>query len=162
MSRVIVLGPKRLLGQVIEEVQRLGSLHVDHIESEEVPEALSRVQLSEEESKRLQAVERALARSEGVLTLLPAATPAEGAPVEAAQTTEDLDARVAEVERRVRELTRARLELEEEQSLIASYEGAVRALAPLINALQGSRTLESIGFLLNTKDLTVVTAIRNE
>src|SRR3990172_6938866 len=63
MSRVIVLGPKRLLGQVIEEVQRLGALH---------------------------------------------------------------------------------------------------ALAPLLNALQGSRTLESIGFLLNTKDLTVVTAIRNE
>lgn len=162
MSRVIVLGPKRLLGQVIEEVQRLGSLHVDHVEAEEVPEALSRVQLSEEDSSRLRAVERALARSDGMLTLLPAGRPAEGPPVEAAESTEDLDARIAEVERRARELTRARLELEEEQSLIASYEGAVRALAPLLNALQRSRTLESIGFLLNTKDLTVVTAIRNE
>ncbi len=162
MSRVIVLGPKRLLGQVIEEVQRLGSLHADRIEAEEVPEALSRVQLSADEAQRLQTTERALARTEGVLALLPPSAPAEGAAVDASETVEDLDARVAEVERRVRDLTWARLELEEEQSLIASYEGAMRALAPLLNALRGSRTLESIGFLLNTKDLTVVTAIRNE
>ena len=161
MSRVIVLGPKRLLGQVIEEVQRLGSLHVDRIESDEVPQTLSRVQLSEEELKRLQTVERALARADGVLTLLPQGA-SEGVRIDAAESTEDLDARVAEVERRVRDLTRARLELEEEQSLIASYEGAVRALAPLLNALQASRTLESIGFLLNTSDLTAVTAVRNE
>ena len=167
MSRVIVLGPKRLLGRVIEDVQRLGSLHVDHIESEEVPEALSRVQLSEEESARLQAVERTLARSDGLLALLPAPPPAVPAPAapdpgEAAEPTEVLEGRLAEIERGVRELTRARLELEEEQSLIGSYEGAVRALAPLLNALRDSRTLESIGFLLNTKDLTVVTALRNE
>ncbi|MBI2122818.1 MAG: hypothetical protein HYT96_01500 [Armatimonadetes bacterium] len=35
MSRVMVLGPKRLLGQVIEEVQRQGVLHVDRVEAEE-------------------------------------------------------------------------------------------------------------------------------
>lgn len=162
MSRVIVLGPKRLLGQVIDEVQRLGSLHVDHIESEEVPAALSRVQLSEADAARLQTVERALARIEGLLTLLPVVPAAEGAVVDPAQPTEALDSRAADLEHRVRELTRARLDLEDERSLIASYEGAVRALAPLLNALQGSRSLESIGFLLNTKDLTAVTAIRNE
>jgi V/A-type H+-transporting ATPase subunit I len=163
MSRVIVLGPKRLLGGVVEEVQGLGALHIDHIESEEVPDALSRAQLSEAESARLQAIERAITRIDGLLTLLPSSVPsaAEGM-LEPSETTETVDARVAEIERRVRDLTRRRLELEEEQSLIAAYEGAVRALAPLLNALQGSRTLESIGFLLNTKDLTVVTAIRNE
>jgi len=162
MSRVIVLGPKRLLGQVIEEVQRLGSLHVDHIESEEVPAALSRAQLSEAEAARLAAVERALVRLDGLLTLLPPAEPAPGTAVDPGEPTEAIDARAAELEQRVRELTRVRLELEDEQSLIASYEGAVRALAPLLNALRASRTLESIGFLLNTKDLTVAAAIRSE
>src|SRR3970040_2587412 len=111
MSRVIVLGPKRLLGQVIEDVQRLGSLHVDHIESEEVPEALSRVQLSEEESARLQAVERTLARSDSLLALLPAPPPAVPAPAapdpgDAAEPTEVLEGRLAEIERGGRELTR--------------------------------------------------------
>lgn len=162
MSRVIVLGPKRLLGQVIEEVQRLGSLHVDHIESEEVPAALTRAQLSEAESARLAAVERTLVRLDGLLTLLPPAGAAPGRAMDPGESTEAIDARAVEIEQRVRELTRARLELEDELSLIGSYEGAVRALAPLLNALQGSRTLESLGFLLNTKDLTVVTAIRSE
>ncbi|HEU5299522.1 MAG TPA: V-type ATPase 116kDa subunit family protein [bacterium] len=163
MSRVIVLGPKRLLGSVIEEVQRIGALHVDHIESEEAP--VSPVQLSEEETRALAALERAATRADGLLTLLPAgAAPAGGAevPVPVDASVDALEAQVVEVEQRVRALTRTRLELEEELSLIASYEGAVRALSPLLNALAGSRSLESIGFLLNTKDLTAVTAIRNE
>jgi len=165
MSRVIVLGPKRLLGPVIEEVQTLGALHIDHIESEEAP--VAPLQLSEEETRRLQLLERAVTRADGLLALLPVrGVPSGDGAASAADlagvTTEELDARVAEVEQRVRELTRARLELEEELSLIASYEGAVRALSPLLNALAGSKTLESIGFLLNTRDLTVATAIRNE
>lgn len=163
MSQVIVLGPKRLLSRVIEDVQALGSLHIDHIESEAVPEALSRAQLGEAESVQLQAIERALYRIDGLLTLLPAlpASAGEGT-IDPGATADAVDASTAEIERRVRDLTRTRLELEEEHALIAAYEGAVRALAPLLNALQGSRTLESVGFLLNTKDLTVVTAIRNE
>ncbi len=160
MSRVIVFGPKRLLGPVIEEVQRLGVLHVDRIESEEAP-AVSPLQLADEDAKAVQALERALARVDGVLALLPQvpAVPAES-PGDAA--VEAVDAEVGEIERRVRDLTRTRLELDEERTLIASYESAVRALSPLLNALSGSKAFESIGFLLNTKDLTAAAALRNE
>jgi V/A-type H+-transporting ATPase subunit I len=160
MSRVIVLGPKRLLGAVIEEVQRIGVLHIDHIESEEAP--VAPLQLSAAEQQAQAVLERALARADGLLTLLPGGGTAGGATIPADADTAALEAQLSELEQRVRGLTKARLELEEERSLIASYEGAVRALAPLLNALAGSRTLESIGFILNTKDLTVVTAIRNE
>lgn len=169
MSRVIVLGPKRLLGQVIDEVQLLGALHIDHIESEEAP--VTPLQLSEDETRAVAALERALVRADGMLILLPdvrrdvGGVAPGGAAISsdlAGKATEDLDAQLGAVELRVRDLTRTRLELEEEASLIASYEGAVRALSPLLNALAGSRTLESLGFLLNTKDLTAVTAIRNE
>src|SRR2546425_12807807 len=160
MSRVLVLGPKRLLGQVIDEVQRLGTLPVDRIESEEAPDVTA-LQLGEEEAKTLQALERALARVDGLLALLPpgSAEPGE-APGDAA--VDVLDAEVAEIERKVRDLTRTRLELDEERQLIASYEGAVRVLSPLLSALSHSKAFESIGFLLNTKDLTVVAALRNE
>lgn len=160
MSRVLVFGPKRLLGQVIEEIQRLGTLHIDRIESEEAPE-VSALQLAEEDAKTLQTLERALVRVEGVLALLPPA------PVDAAAPLQDVsvdavDAEVAEIEKRVRDLTRVRLELDEERTLIASYEGAVRVLSPLLTALANSKAFESIGFVLNTKDLTVVAALRNE
>src|SRR3989441_1417519 len=161
MSRVLVLGPKRLLGQVIDEVQRLGTLHVDRIESEEAPDVTA-LQLGEEEAKTLQALERALARVDGLLALLPpgSAEPGEAPGGDAA--VDALDAEVAEIERKVRDLTRTRLELDEERQLIASYEGAVRVLSPLLSALSHSKAFESIGFLLNTKDLTVVAALRNE
>jgi len=160
MSRVLVFGPKRLLGQVIDEVQRLGTLHVDRVESEEAPEVTA-LQLGEEDAKTLQALERALARVDGLLALLPPGSAEPGdAPGDAA--VDALDAEVAEIERKVRDLTRKRLELDEERQLIASYEGAVRVLSPLLSALSNSKAFESIGFLLNTKDLTVVAALRNE
>src|SRR5256712_6010974 len=160
MSRVLVLGPKRLLGQVIDEVQRLGRLHVDRIETEEAPEVTA-LQLGEEDAKALQVLERALARADGLLVLLPSGSFEPGdAPGDAA--IDALDAEVAEIERRVRDLTRKRLELDEERQLIASFEGAVRVLSPLLSALSKSKAFESIGFLLNTKDLTVVAALRNE
>lgn len=163
MSRVIVLGPKRLLGQVIDEVQRLGSLHVERIESEEIPQ-VSRAQLTPEESQALQILERSLTRVEGVLTLLP---PAPSEPMvtgdpPGSTSAEELDAWGADLERRVRDLTRRRLELEEERALLTSFEGAVRVLSPLLGALAGSRSFETIGFILNTKDLTAVAALRNE
>lgn len=160
MSRVLVLGPKRLLGQVIDEVQRLGTLHIDRIESEEAPE-VSALQLAEEDAKTLALLERALTRVDGLLALLSLVSAEPGEPPGDA-SVEALDAEVAGIEREVRDHTRQRLELEEERQLIASYEGAVRVLSPLLGALSQSRAFESIGFVLNTKDLTVVAALRNE
>lgn len=160
MSRVLVVGPKRLLGPVIEEIQRLGILHIDRIESEEAPE-VSTLQLSEEDAKLLQALERVLVRIDGVLSLLPS-VPVDTVGAVPDASVDALDAEVAEIEKRVRDLTRTRLELDEEQTLITSYEGAVRVLSPLLTALSNSKVFESIGFILNTKDLTVVAALRNE
>ena len=45
--------------------------------------------------------------------------------------------------------------------MIRTYEGAVRVLGPLQNALAGSRALKTVGFILRGKDLTVVAALRN-
>ncbi|OLC32589.1 MAG: hypothetical protein AUH31_00250 [Armatimonadetes bacterium 13_1_40CM_64_14] len=160
MSRVLVFGPKRLLGQVIEEVQRLGTVHIDRIEAKEAP-AVQPLQLGEEDTKTLQVLERALARVDGLLGLLPP-VPADPGPPPADSSLEAIDAETTELDRRVRDLTRLRLELEEEHQLIDSYGGAIRVLSPLLSALSGSQAFQTIGFLLNTKDLTVVAALRNE
>ncbi len=160
MSRVLVFGPKRLLGEVIDEVQRLGTVHIDRIEAKDAPE-VKPLQLGDDDTKTLQMVERTLARVDGLLGLLPP-TQAEPGPAPTATSVEAIDAETAELDRRVRDLTRMRLELDEERQLIASYEGAMRALSPLLSALSDSKAFESVGFLLNTKDLTVVAALRNE
>ncbi|MGH2349493.1 MAG: V-type ATP synthase subunit I [bacterium] len=163
MNRLLIVGPKRLLSAVVEEVQRLGAVHVDRVETEERAR-VSAMTLSEEERRVIQTLERGVTRVDGILTLLP---PADGVAAvdrspDVSLTVDELDAQIGAVERRVRDLTRTRLELEEEQDLITTYEGAVRVLAPLLAALAKSKTLETVGFILNTKDLTAVTAVRNE
>ena len=52
MSRVLVVGPKRLLAPALESLQGVGSLHVDRIEAEEAPEEFSA--LSPESAERAQ------------------------------------------------------------------------------------------------------------
>ncbi len=162
MSRVMVVGPKRHLSRVLEETQRLGTLHIDRIESTGISH-LSPLGLADTETLTVQRLEQALTRADGLLTLLPQAD--SGAPSPAAIATmsvDDLDEQAARPERRVRDLTRRRLELEEERTLIDAYEGAVRVLSPLLRVLSASKALEAVGFLLNTNDLTIVAAIRNE
>src|SRR2546430_6149828 len=156
MSRVLVLGPKRLLGQVIDEVQRLGTLHVDRIESEEAPE-VSALQLAEEDAKTVAVLERVLTRADGLLVLLPPGSAEPGdAPGDA--SVDALDAEVAELERRGRDLPPKRLELRPERQLIACFDGAVRVLLPLLGAPSLRRAFQSVGVLLHTQELHLLVA----
>lgn len=171
MRRVLVFGPKRLLGVVVEEVQRIGSLHIDRVEAPDG--SVSAVQLGEEASAAQAAVERVRVRASGLLSLLPAVPPAPGdsaapslasgdpADPDAIADPETLDAALVGIETEVAALTRRRLEAEEELDLIRTFESALRVLSPLLGALSGSRALESVGFILRGKDLSVVTSLRN-
>jgi len=162
MSHVMVVGPKRHLSRVIDEIQRLGTLQIDRVESAEIPQ-LSPLRLAEAETQAVQMLERALTRTDGLLGLLPRGESTPPSPgLDAMVSTEELDTKLISLERGVRDLTRRRLELEEERTLIDAYEGAVRVLSPLLRALSASKSLEAVGFLLNTTDLTVVAALRNE
>jgi V/A-type H+-transporting ATPase subunit I len=163
MSQVLVLGPKRLLDSVVEEIQALGTLHIDRIESTGTPDVHA-LRLPDSAALTIQGFERALTRVDGLLGLLPVVGE-QAVPVAEAgadMTLESVDEQISGLERHVRDLVRRKLELEEEQTLIKAYAGAVRVLAPLLRALSSSKTLEAVGFLLNTADLTVVAALRNE
>lgn len=165
MNRLLIVGPKRLLHPVVDEVQRLGAVHIDRIETEETAR-VSAMHLNEEERLAVQTLERGVTRVEGILTLLPPATNTTTL-VDAAQyatlSTDDLDTQIGAIEQRVRELTRRRLELEEERDLIATYESAVRVLSPLLSALAGSKALQTVGFIVNARAAgPAVSALREE
>ena len=164
MSRVLTVGPKRLLAPVLETLQGIGSLHIDRIEAEEAPTAFSSVTPQAAERTELDALERLRARVDGLLSLLPT-VPVDPAPATedlAAQLMETLEAEAAALEAQVGPLTRQRLELQDELELIHSYGGAVRVLSPLLGALAGSRAFETVGFILRTKDLALVQDFRGK
>ncbi len=177
MRRVLVFGPKRLLRGVVEEIQRLGALHIERVETE--GHAIGALRLDEAASAAQASLERTRLRASSLLGLLPAAPPVPGVrgdsaaagasadpealiDPEALLDPEAIDAALAGIEAEVAALTRRRLEAKEEFDLIRTYEGAVRVLSPLLGALSGSRALESVGFILRGKDLSVVTALRNQ
>ncbi|MDR7549895.1 MAG: hypothetical protein QN131_08175, partial [Armatimonadota bacterium] len=163
MHRVLVFGPKRLLGEVVEEVQRIGVLHIDRIEAEEA--SLRTLDLDEATAAEVGRLEQLRARADGLLGLLPSVET--GGATRSAEDlsdapTDTLEAAVGEIEGEVQALSRRRLEAEEELELIRTYESAVRVLSPLLGALSGSRSLETIGFILRGKDLSVVAALHNQ
>jgi V/A-type H+-transporting ATPase subunit I len=169
MRRVLVFGPKRLLGGVIEEVQRIGALHVDRIEAEEAP--IATYELDPTTAADLARLEALRVRADTVLGLLPS-RPLEPmaagvgrpdpAPSYEAADVDALERALGEIEAEVTALSRKRLEAEEELELIKTYESATRVLSPLLAALSGSRALESVGFILRGKDLSVVAALHNQ
>ncbi|MDR7566779.1 MAG: hypothetical protein QN143_00205, partial [Armatimonadota bacterium] len=128
MSRVLLLGPKRLLGEVTDVVQRLGVIHVDRVEAEEVP-TVRPVEPGSEEEQRQRRLEALLARATGLLNLLPRTGPTP-IPDLGTRSLEELEAILEAREQEVRELVRRRLEAEEELELIRSYENALRVLSP--------------------------------
>lgn len=168
MRRVLVFGPKRLLTPVMEEVQRLGALHVDRIEAEEA--SLAALELDEGASVKQATLERLRVRADGLLSLMPPVSVEGRSPGDARSPVDDLvdadadalEAPIAAIEGDVQALSRRRLDAEEELELIRTYEGAVRVLSPLLGALSGSRSLETAGFILRGKDLSVVAAVRNQ
>jgi len=162
MSRVLVIGPKRLLAAVLETVQGVGSLHVDRIEAEEAPAEFTSVRPESTEQAQVETLERLRARADGLLTLLPV-VPVDPAPATeelAARSLDELDAELTALEEQVQPLVRRRREREDELELIRSYESAVRVLSPLLGLLAGSHSLETVGFILRTRDAAVVADLR--
>jgi V/A-type H+-transporting ATPase subunit I len=163
MSRVLVVGPKRLLSGAIDEVQRIGTVHIDRVETGD--DAIAALTLDEPAVTEQSRLEATRTRLDGLLGLLPHVPVAERrSPVDLppADDAGAIEAAVASVEAEVHDLSRRRLEAEEEAELIKTYEGAVRALSPLLGALAGSKRLETIGFIVRGKDLTVVAALHNQ
>jgi V/A-type H+-transporting ATPase subunit I len=150
MSRLTALGPRRLQRAVVEAVQALGMLHIDHVHSPD--DAIGPRELPEEDQVARAALEGVRTQAEGLLALLPVieTPPVETEPF-AALPAEALRGRLAPIEREAQDLTRRLLEAEEEQELLRAYGRALEVLAPLLALLEGSRSVEAIGFVIDAK-----------
>ncbi|HEV8338647.1 MAG TPA: V-type ATPase 116kDa subunit family protein [bacterium] len=164
MSRVLAVGPKRLLTPVLETLQGIGSLHVDRVEAEETPEAFAAPAPDAASRAEGETLERLRARADGLLALLPSVPEEPARPTEewAARSPDELESALASFEGEIQPLTRRRLEIQDELELIRSYEGAVRVLSPLLGALAGSATFETVGFILRSGDLSIVQQFRRQ
>lgn len=160
MSRVTVLGPRRLQADVADAVQGLGSLHIDHIRPSD--ETIAPRPLNDRDQATREAMDAVRTRAEAILALLPAIEiPPVATEPYAGQSPEALRSRLDAVDARAKDLTRRLLEAEEEQEILQAYGRAIEILAPLLAPLQGSRTLEAAGFVLDAKP-GAVDALRTE
>jgi V/A-type H+/Na+-transporting ATPase subunit I len=150
MSRVTVVGPRRLQAGVAEAVQTLGTMHIDQVRPSE--SSITIRPLADRDQAAREAVDAVRTRAEAVLALLP---PIEVPPIATApyenQAPEALRARLDDVDAQAKDLTRRLLEVEEEQEILQAYGRAIEILAPLLAPLEGSRMLEAAGFLLENK-----------
>jgi V/A-type H+-transporting ATPase subunit I len=150
MSRVTVVGPRRLQGGVADAVQTLGTLHIEHVRPTE--SSITVRPLAGPDQAAREAIDAVRTRGEAVLALLP---PIEVPPIAtepyAGEAPEALRARLGEVEAQAKDLTRQLLEVEEEQEILQAYGRAIEILAPLLAPLEHSRALEAAGFLLEAK-----------
>lgn len=159
MSRVTVLGPRRLQAAVVDAVQDLGVLHVDHGHARD--ESVRPQGLSKEDETARAAVDALRTRAEAILALLPPVeTPAVPTAPYAQESAEALQRRLEGIERTVHDLTRRLLEAEEEQEILRAYGRAIQVLAPLLALLEGSQSLDAAGFLLDARTSGGVEAVR--
>jgi len=152
MDRALVVGPKALMREVVEEVQAQGAVHIAEVqEGERLVVSGARGSTPEE---------KLLSRVEGILNLLPGRAEALGMAGE--ETLESWEAFVQDSEAKARALTKQRVELEDERGIVEAYAEAVRLLAPLLAPLETSRNFEAIGFTLEKRKAPVLEALRTE
>jgi len=152
MDRALVVGPKALMREVVEEIQAQGAVHITEVqEGERLVVSGARGSTPEE---------KLLSRVEGILNLLPGRAEALGMAGE--ETLESWEAFVQDSETRARALTKQRVELEDERGIVEAYAEAVHILAPLLAPLETSRNFEAIGFTLEKRKAPVLEALRAE
>jgi V/A-type H+-transporting ATPase subunit I len=161
MSRITVLGPRRLRATVVDAVQALGVLHVDDAQAQH--EGFAPENLSDEDEAARATANAIRTRADGVLALLPpsdAAAPptALHAPAPVESVPDRLDA----VERSVRALTQRLLEAEEEQEILGAYSGSIQLVAPMLGLFEHSPRLEATGFLVDGRGSGRLGALRAE
>jgi len=152
MDKALVVGPKALMREVVEEVQAQGAVHITEVKEGE--------RLKVSGARRSTPEEKLLSRVEGVLNLLPGLAEALG--VAGEETLESWEAFVQDSETKARALTKQRVELENERGIVEAYAEAVRILAPLLAPLETSRNFEAIGFTLEKRKAPVLEALRTE
>ena len=162
MAHVLILGPRRHLGDVIRALQVAGVLQIQSIPERVGIARVKRIPLEEEDLTTERRVEQIARRLEDLLILLP--KPEEVSQRGSAEDllSTDFASRVDVLEAEVRDLTRRRLALEEERELLTRYERLVMALLPLRPELPGVDETETVGILVRRDRRHVLPLVEQE
>lgn len=169
MSKVVLVGPKPLAGEVIAALQGFGRIHLspeDLVPAGSTPAGQSRPAgpgpsvLSSAEQARKQLLERVVQEMEGLLHLLDFHGGPELPGTEPGW--EDLLDGMAPEQETVRTLVRQRLELQDEMSINQGYRGAFETLAPLLGRLQKSTRLQAFGFTLKAGSQSALETVKKD
>jgi V/A-type H+-transporting ATPase subunit I len=148
MARVHIVGPRRLLGDVIRLLQRLGTLHLEPLPVE-LEDWIGGVPVRGDPAAQ-QRLEEAAARLEETLHALPLAdpVPAGGAAMTLDPESGELAARLEALHAEIHALDEQRAALDEERAVLARYEKVLLTLAPLVADLDGSKQVQALGIIL--------------
>jgi V/A-type H+/Na+-transporting ATPase subunit I len=156
MSKVQVLGPRRLLPEAIQCLHAQGVLQLRSLMNgpaesgdQPGPARLRRVPLAGAEVATERSLQELSGRLHELLLILP---PPKGVPWESGQLPDvaapEFPSSLEAVESEIRALNDRRLALQEERDVVARYERLLTALRPLLAALEGSTHVETVGILL--------------
>ncbi len=162
MAHVLVLGPRRILDDVIRALQVAGVLQIQSIPERVGLARVKKIPLEEKEVTTERRMEEIARRLRDLLILLP--KPDEISPRSFATdlTSPDFLSRLEALESEVRELTRRHLALEEERELLTRYERLVMALLPLRPELPGVHETEIVGILVRRDRRHVLPLLEQE
>lgn len=167
MAKVRILGPRSLLPDVVDLLQKSGDLHIeskprDLVEVQSEIPVIRRHVLKGDAQRTRELLESSLDKIRKLLMVLPAAPVSGGPgsgigfaarslPVDEAPL-QSLLAQMDPVATRVETILGERKMLEDELSLFSRYEKVLKVLAPLIAVVRESSDLACTGLLLQARD----------
>lgn len=160
MARVHIVGPRRFLPEVIELLQREGTLQLTPLP---VPleSWVGGVPVRGDPSAQ-QRLERTAVRLEEVLRVLPLAAGGAAGEAEPDLDAPDLGARLDGIEAELRAVDERRAALSEERALLERYRKVLLALAPLLGELEGAKQVEALGIVLRRKEKEALALLEEE
>ncbi len=176
MSKVEVIGPRRLFYDVLSSLHNLGVLHIEDISKKVEPGEmmLRRMEIDEEVESRRRELQALLNRVESLLAAL---KPEEKEKISEAEVSrhyqsfwnascEDLQREVEKVlegvEKTTRELAEKKTQLEEERANLAKYVVVLKKIKPLASQLVALEGFETVALLVERKYKGVLDLVREE
>ncbi len=145
MDRVLVVGRKHLVSEVLESLQALGVVHVDPLEP---PQELQRLKLTAAERPLKEGWSAAVNRAEGLTDALGLQQVEPAAHVDAADL-EEVSGYLGDVGDQVDRLVAERGETRDDLELIEAYLPLFRELAPNLAQLERSHYLYGVAFIVS-------------
>ena len=156
MSKVQVLGPRRLLPDTIQSLHAQGVVQLCSLPDEPVASTadrgavkLRKIPLAGAELASERSLEQTSHRLHELLLILP--VPGESTRERGELpdvTSTEFPSHFEAVESEIRALNERRLALQEERDIVTRYERLLTALLPLLRALEGTTHVETVGILV--------------